>query len=328
MESLIFALTAVLPIILMVVIGYLIKKAGLVGADFAKAANKLVFRLFLPAMLFLNVYNIESLSELRFGYIGYAAAVVIIVFLVAIPLVLWITKPNERRGPLLQACFRSNFALIGLPLGESLFGAAGLASAGILSAVSIPLYNILAVISLSLFRRGGERPSVRKILLGIVKNPLIQSIFAAICVLGIRMILVQNGIAFRLSDLTPLFKVLTYLSNLATPLALLVLGIQFDFGTVKTLKKEIFFGTLMRSLFVPLCAIGFAFLGFRDHFNGAEFAAVTALFATPVAVSSVPMAQEMDADAILAGQLVVWTTPISAITIFAASFLLKAAGIF
>ncbi len=328
MESFVFALKAVLPIIAMVAIGYLIKRLGLVGADFAKVANKLVFRIFLPAMLFLNVYQIESAGDIRFGYIGYAALAVLAVFLIGIPAVMWVTKQNDRRGALLQACFRSNFALIGLPLAESLFGGSGLASAGLLSAVSIPLFNVLAVISLSVFRRGGERPGSKRILLGILKNPLIQSIALAIGILLVRALFVKNNISFRLTDLEPLYKVLTYLSNMATPLALLVLGIQFDFGTVKELRREILFGTLMRSLLVPLGALGVAFLCFRSHFNGGEFASLLSLFATPVAVSSVPMAQEMDADAALAGQLVVWSTLASAFSVFAASFLFKAAGIF
>ncbi len=327
MHSFIFALNAVLPIVIMVAIGYLIKRVGLVKADFAKTANKLVFRIFLPAMLFLNVYKIKSAGDIRFGYIGYAALAVLAVFLVGIPLVILVTKHNERRGALLQACFRSNFALIGLPLAESLFGESGLASAGILSAVSIPLFNIFAVIALSLFRRGGERPNVKKILLGIVQNPLIQSIALGILVLLLRALFVKNNIDFRLTELDPLYKALTYLSDLATPLALLVLGIQFDFGSVKELKKEILFGTLMRTFLVPLFAIGIAFLFFRNTFTGAEFATFIALFATPVAVSSVPMAQEMDADAALAGQLVVWSTLSSAFSVFAASFLLKVAGV-
>jgi predicted permease len=85
---------------------------------------------------------------------------------------------------------------------------------------------------------------------------------------------------------------------------------------------------IIRSLIVPLLGIGIAYLFFRESFGGAQFAALVAVFCTPVAVSSVPMAQEMNADVSLAGQLVVFTTVSSAFTVFLASFLLKAAGIF
>ncbi|MBQ8410057.1 MAG: AEC family transporter [Clostridia bacterium] len=328
MDSLIFALEAVLPIMIMVAIGYLIKRVGFLTVDMAKVINKLVFRIFLPAMLFLNVYRIESLASIELDYILYAVIATVLIFALSLPAVIAVTKRGERRGALLQACFRSNYALIGIPLSESLFGQAGVSVATLLSAASIPLFNILAVISLSVFGKGEQKPSVKKILLGIVKNPLIQSIFLGIVFLAVRALFVRNGISFRLTDLKPIYTVLGYLSSLATPLALLVLGVQFEFSAVRELKKEIFFGTLMRTAIVPVLGLGIAFIFFRQTFDGAKFAALIALFATPVAVSSVPMAQEMGADHTLAGQLVVWSTLISAITVFIASFLLKLAGVF
>ena len=142
------------------------------------------------------------------------------------------------------------------------------------------------------------------------------------------MVFVEHQIDFRLTDLRPLYTVLGYLSNLATPLALLMLGVQFEFSAVRELKREILFGTLIRTVLVPLLGLGIAYAFFRSSFDGAKFAALAALFATPVAVSSVPMAQEMGADHTLAGQLVVWTTLFSSVTVFVASFLLKLAGIF
>ena len=84
----------------------------------------------------------------------------------------------------------------------------------------------------------------------------------------------------------------------------------------------------MRTVVVPLLGLGTAYLFFRNIFGGAQFAAFVAVFATPVAVSSVPMTQEMDGDVILAGQLVVWTTLASAVSVFLVSFLLKAVGVF
>ncbi|MBQ6892878.1 MAG: AEC family transporter, partial [Clostridia bacterium] len=231
-------------------------------------------------------------------------------------------------GVLLQASFRSNYALIGLPLADSLFGEAGVAVTTLLSAVFIPMLNILAVISLSVFRRRNEKPSVKKILIGVIKNPLIRSIAAGLVALAIRAVFVKYGITLRLNEITPIYTVLTYLSDLATPLALLMLGVQFEFSAVASLKKEIFFGTLMRTVAVPCLGLGVAYFIFGNYFSGAHFAAFVAAFATPVAVSSVPMAQEMDGDEALAGQMVVWTALVSVISIFTASYLLKSAGIF
>ena len=328
MESLMFALNAVLPIILMVVAGYLLKRCGLMKADLAKPLNKLVFRVFLPVMLFLNVYKIENLGQMDFGYIIFVIVIIAMVFGISIPVVLCVTQKGEQRGALLQASFRSNYALIGIPLAQSLFGEAGVAVATLLSAVVIPLFNVLAVISLSVFRQNGKKTDVKKILSDIFKITLIQSIAAGLIVLGIRTLFVRWGIVFCLKDIKPVYKVLEYLSGMATPMALLVLGVQFEFSAVASLKREILYGTLARTLFVPLLGIGIAYLPFRDSFSGAHFAAFVAVFATPVAVSSVPMAQEMDSDVILAGQLVVWTTLFSALSVFLASFLLKFAGVF
>ena len=285
--------------------------------------NKLVFRVFLPSMLFLNVYNIRDFGTIDLGYIAYSAIVVLLIFGLSLPAVIWFEKRSGRRGVLLQATFRSNYALIGIPLAQSLFGDEGAMIATVLSAAVIPLFNVLAVISLTVFRSGGEKPSVKKILLDIVKNPLIQSIAFGLVVLGIRAIVANAQISFRLDEIQPLFTVLRYLSNLATPLALLVLGAQFEFSAISALKREIIFGTVIRTVIVPILGVGMAWLFFSDIFDGAHFAAFVAMFATPVAVSSVPMAQEMDGDTELAGQLVIWTTLVSAVSVFLVSYLLK-----
>jgi predicted permease len=228
----------------------------------------------------------------------------------------------------LQGIFRSNYALIGIPLAQSLFGDEGATVATLLSAIFVPALNVFAVISLSIFRKGGEKPSIKKIILGIIRNPLIQSIALGLVFLGIRAIFKNAEIDFRISQIPAIYTPLEYFSRSATPVALLVLGAQFEFSAVKELRREIIFGTLMRVCVVPILGLGTAYLFFSSQFSGAHFAAFVAVFATPVAVSSVPMAQEMDADSTLAGQLVVWTTLFSALSVFLASLLLKMAGIF
>ena len=198
MESLIFAFKAVAPIIIMVAIGYILKKVGFMSAEFAKAANKLVFRIFLPSMLFLNVYKITNIGDMDFGYIFYVIAMLVIIFAVSVPLVIAVSKKKCSRGALLQAAFRSNYALIGIPLAESLYGEAGVAVATLLSAFTIPMLNVLAVISLSIFRGDGGKADVKKILLGIAKNPLIGSVLAGVAVLGIRAVFEHFEIGFSL----------------------------------------------------------------------------------------------------------------------------------
>lgn len=326
-NSFIFAVNAVSPILLTVVIGYILKKATLLTADLAKAINKLVFRVFLPVMLFNNIYKISDLGSFRPGYIVYCVSAVAVIFALCLVFVIFFTKDPKKRASLLQGSFRANYALIGIPLAEALFGAEGVAVASILSAFTIPTFNIFAVISLSIFREGNEKPSVKKILLGIVKNPLIQGVAAGAVALLIRSLFVEFGVEFRLTDIEPAYKVITWLTNLASPLSLLVLGAQFEFSAVAALKREIISGVVIRNLIVPTLGLGIAYIFCKD-FGGAEFASLVAVFATPIAVSSVPMAQEMDADATLSGQLVVWSTVFSAFSVFFSSMILHSLGVF
>ena len=320
MEAFVFAVNAVLPIMLLVFLGYGLKRIGFIPAAFAPMANKLVFRVFLPVTLFLNVYGISSEMSIGIGYILYAMITVFVFFGLGNLLVVLVTKGN-RRAPLLQAVFRSNFALIGIPLAEALYGAEGVAVAALLSAVAIPLYNILAVLCFSIHSEG-KGLNAKKILCDIAKNPLIVAVL-----LGAVFLLFKNIIPdFSIERVTPLYKTLSYLSGMATPLALITLGAQFEFSAVKGLRREIVTGVLCRLVIVPFVALGIAYL--MRCFTGAHFAAFVALYASPVAVSSVPMAQELGGDTELAGQLVIWTTLVSALTIFLFSFCLKSLGVF
>lgn len=329
MDSLIFALSAVAPIVLMVVIGYSLKKLGFMNERFAKEANRLVFRIFMPVMLFVKIYGMQDFSDVNITFIGYAVIALLIVFFLSIPASIAIARQKNRRGVLIQAAVRSGYSLIGIPLAESLYGEAGAAAATILSAAVIPLFNVLAVISLvAIGNDGSKKVSVKSIILDIIRNPLILGIATALVFIGVRTVFAQFDIGFRLSNITPVMNVLQYLSNLAIPLALLVLGAQFEFSAVAALKREIVWGTLIRTVIVPAVTIGVAYFFLRDRFTPAHFATFVAVFATPVAVPSVPMVQEMGGDVTLAGQLVVWSTLVSAITVFIVTFLLRLGGAF
>lgn len=327
MDSFIFAISAVAPIIIMVALGYFLKRIGIVKKELAKPINRLVFTTLLPVLLFKNVYDIESFSSINIGYILFAVGITFVFFFIALFISRFATDRKNRRGVLVQAVFRSNYALIGIPLAESLYGEGGAALATILMAVIVPLFNILAVIALALYsEEEGQKVSVRKIALDIIKNPLIIGIFAGAAALGIRYLFTLGGIDFRLSDITPVWKVIGYLASSATPLALIILGVQFEFSAISGMKKELIWSVLLRCVAVPVTALSLAY--FLFDFSGAEFATFIAMFATPIAVSSVPMAQEMKGDAELCGQIVIWTTLVSGFTIFLYVFVLKSIGVF
>ena len=326
MEDIIFAVNAVLPIILMIVVGYFMKRIGLIKPDMALKLNTLVFRVFLPIMLFLNVYKIQNFNEIDFSFVLYAIGITVLLFAIGIPVMHVLFKENRQRSVMLQGIFRANYALVGIPLAESLFGSEGSIMASLLSAFIVPIFNILAVICLTIYSAGDKKPSIKGVLKGIAKNPLIQGIFCGLVALGIRAIFVKFNIGFRISDITPVYKTLQNLSSIATPLSLLVLGARFELSAIPHLKKHIIIGTINRCVIVPVLGISLAVL--LNRFSGAQFASFVACFCTPIAVSSVPMSQEMGADADLMGQLVVWSTVFSAFSIFIASYALKALGIF
>ncbi len=328
MDAFIFAADAVLPIIAIVAIGYVLKRIGLMTEQFSLAANKLVFYVFLPCMLFLGVYKIEGLGGIELGFAGYALTAELCIVALGFAIVSLFCKTGAKKGVLVQAAFRSNYALIGIPLAGALAGDAGIASASLLSVVFVPMINVLAVIVLSVFGERDRKPSLRGVLLDILRNPLIISVLSGVGVLGIRALLESAGSSFRLSDADALYRVIEYLSGMATPMALLVLGARFEFSAVAALRREIILGTLLRTVFAPLVGIGAALLLFRSEFTGAHFAAFVCAFATPVAVASVPMSQEMGGDSALAGQLVVWTTAVSSVTLFLLAYLLRLAGVF
>jgi predicted permease len=330
-DAFLFAAEAVLPIVLLIVLGYVLKRRGMLNKPFLDVGNKLTFRVLLPVMLFCNVYKIDRLSDVNVAFVLYGIGAVIILFLAAIAVCCAFTKDNAKRGSLIQSVFRSNYAIIGIPLAASLFGDKGAAAAGVMSAFCVPTFNILGVITLVIFNGNEEKQKadIKKIFLGVVKNPLIIGTVAGLAVLGIREIFVKTGISFRLSDVTVLFKTLENIKSICTPLALIVLGGKFEFSAVSRLRREIIFGTLVRTVAVPVIGLGTALLLKNTmSLSGEHFATYMGVFATPVAVASAIMAKEMGADDELAGQLVVWTSLVSTVTIFIYVTVLRIIGIF
>jgi predicted permease len=326
MDAFLFAFGAVTPLILIVALGYLLKRLDLFEAELGKRVNKVVFKILIPMTVFLNIYKIEDVGDVDPTYIVYAAIVTSIVFFVSLPLSSLITNVPNRRGVISQMMYRSNYALIGLPLAELICGPDGLSAAALLSVVSVSLFNAFAVVSFSIFEEEDKRINFKKIFVDILKNPLIIAILAGLVCLLTRKLLGACDISFRLSQITPLFKAITYIANSATPVALLCLGAQFEFSAIRSMKKEIICGVLLRTVIVPTLALGIAYLFF--DFTAGMFAAMIAAFATPVSVSSAPMAQEMGGDGELAGQLVLWSTAASSVTLFAFIYALRLLGAF
>ena len=330
---LVTAVNAVVPIVLMIALGYILRQKGMLGPEFLKTGNKLVFKLCLPTMLFVNVYNIESLADIQWDILIGCSVMLCIIFILGVGVAMLSTPDLRRRGVIAQCSFRSNYAIIGMPLAAALGGQEAEAVAAIMSSVTVPMLNILAVISLSLFVQEGGKPSAKRIFLDIAKNPLIQGVMLGLFCLVLRLLQIElwGEVVFALNHQAKfIYTVLIWLKNITTPLALLVLGGQFVFSAVRELKKEIIISTLMRLVMAPAIGIAAAYLMNRCglvSYGSTEYPALVALYATPVAVSSAIMATEMKNDEQLATQLVVWTTLFSGVTIFIIVCILMALGL-
>lgn len=361
--TLMTTVNAVAPIILLILLGYFLKRCRFFSADFVKAGNKLVFRVCLPCMLFVNIYDsLTSFRDIRWDVVLYCVAVICALFCISLIVAVVTTKQDKRRGVISQCVFRSNFAIIGFALAERLNG--DTAVVGIVSAFSISLFNILAVIALTVFVKkdapatvDGEQADVSQskkarfkaafkgfarktggILLDIVKNPLIIAVFLGLVFVGIRDIegictgAAASDVPFRFDNqLKFLYTVVKDLKAIASPFALIVLGGQFEFSAVKGMTKEIVVSSVFRVIIAPLMGIGIAVLLCKCtpllDFGPEIYPTLVALFGTPVAVSSAIMAGEMDNDGQLAAQLVVWTSLASIVTISVTVFILLSFGL-
>jgi len=340
-DKLMFTCNAVLPIVLTILVGYILKILKVFPPEFFKLLNKLSFRCCLPTMLFLNVYRINNLSEVveYKGIVFFTFVAITATFILSAILSAIFIKDKRQKGVMVQAAYRSNNAIIGLSIVISLMSSnpnydKAVAVASILMSLFIPLFNILAVISLTMFMSDeGKGIDIRSILVKIIQNPLIIGCAAGFVVLMIRYFIPEQTDSsgtvykvFTIKDNLPfLYRTMEMVGNCATTVALIALGGNFAFSAVSRLKNLIITGTFARVLLVPVATLVSAyFIGF----NEIEFPALIALFGTPTAVSSVPMATEMDNDEELAGQLVVWSSIASAFTLFAIIYTCTQVGIF
>ncbi len=330
------AVNAVFPIVLLILLGYGLRQKNIIDENFVKKGNALVFKVCLPSLFFVNIYEIDNLSDLPWDTVIYCTLAVLALFLIGMAVAVVGTKEPNRRGVICQCCFRSNFNIIGITLAAQLGGEAAATVSAVIATLVVPMFNVLAVIALSVFLRDetGKKPSAGKMVADILKNPLIIAAFAGIACLGIRALQrnLFGEVVFALNtDLAFVYSALKNLKAIATPLALLVLGGQFQFSVVKGMFREIAVGTALRLVIAPVLCIGTALL--LERFFGIvscgpdTMPAMLALFGSPVAVTSAVMASQMKNDEQLATQLVVWTSIGSIFTVFAQVCILMAAGL-
>jgi len=332
LDKFFFTCNAVFPIIVLIWLGYIIKIKGILSQDFFKSLNKLCFNILLPFLLFYNIYNVSDIYNIlqNWKVTLFSTILILVIYFLGFCVVHFFVENSKQKGVVLQCIFRSNFAIIGIPLATTLSqgNPEPVAIAAVISTISIPLFNILATITLNIFLRensdGNETNiKLKEVLIKIIKNPLIRGVFIGILLLVIREFIPTNLTGKRIfsikSELPFLYTAIEMVAKSATPLALIALGGEFTFEAISKLKKLICLGTVFRIVIVPGICLSLAYV---FGFSKLYFPALIGLFGTPVAVSSVPMAAQMNNDSELAGQLVVWTTLFSSVTMFSEIFIL------
>lgn len=307
MENLILSLNVVLPLFITMSLGYFLKYLNMFDNNTLDTMNNITFKSFLPMLLFYNIYKTDLQGVFNLKLMIFSATCVIALYLILYLIVPLIEKDNKKRGALLQGLFRSNFVIFGIPITESLFGSEKVGDAALLIAVIVPLFNILSVIALETFR--GGKPDFRKISIGIIKNPLI----IASC-LGILTLLLKIKIP------TAIEKTISDVSKIATPLSLILLGASFKFDNIKKYLKQTTIAVVGKTILTPCIILPICIMfGYR----GVELSTLMIIFAAPTAISSFTMAQQMDSDSDLAGQIVIFTSAFCVVTVFMWIFILK-----
>ena len=303
--DLLFSANAVVPIFLLIILGYVLTRIKLWDAHFLKVANEVCFKCLLPVLLFYNVATaniFEVFNTKLILYVCTCACVLCGLLFIIIPL---FVKDPKRRGVMIQGTFRSNFLLFGVPLALSIGGSQGAVLAAIVAAFYVPVINMLSVISLYVFS-DAEDKNLKAALLGILKNPLIIG-----GVSGLIFSFIRNYIGFELPTIidTTLYNI----KSTATPIAFMILGGDLKFGNMLRNVKVSIISVLGKIVVIPAVMLTVsALLGF----NELEMAILMAVFATPNAVSSYAMARNYKADYELAGEIITLGTLLSVFSMF------------
>ena len=336
-DNILYSLNAVVPLILLMSLGFILKYKKVFSEDFFNGIDKIVFYLALPVYIFNEVSNaeIDEVFDVKLAVYGICGITISFILLMIIAPLVMRKNHSYSTGALIQGIYRANFALLGVPLAGNLFGSAGSASAAMAMVFAVPLFNIFGVVALAVHSPDeyGEqnqtqpktkKVSFKKIFINVLKNPLI---------IGVML-----GIPFMFFDIIPVMiqRSINYISGMSTPLALIGLGAGFNMANFLRFKENTnenkgkikipisLTAAFLRVIVMPLIFVTAAvLLGFRD----AGLIVIFVLFGTPTAVGSYILAKNMNGDYELAGEIVVLTTLMCPATIFIGSFILRTLGL-
>ncbi len=308
-------LQAVLPVFLVIAIGASARRFGFIGEPFIDTANRLVYYLLLPALLFYKIgtSNFREAFNASLVIGGYAATLT--TFLIAIFLSRQMGITPGERGSFVQGAVRANLAYVGLPVVFSAIGDIGLRKAGILLGFMVPLINSLAIVALVTPHANGTgrgRENMAQVAYQLATNPVLLSAF-----FGVLWSLYKIPLP-ALADRT-----LAILSSATLPLSLLCLGGAFSFERARSGFRVAALAAGLKTLLLTAIAVAvYRWLGL----TGQDLRVGAIMMGCPTAVVTYVMASQLKGDTNLAGTIIVVSTAISAVTITGWLFLLRAAG--
>ncbi len=305
-----FSFNAIAPLMLLVLLGIILKRIGLISESLNNGVNKLLFQTAFPISLFYNIAGMELSEFFSLRLLLFAVLTIITIAILLVLLVPRVLSDRRKCGAFIQGVYRGNYLLLGYPLARNLFGEAGIGPTAMLLPLVIALYNVLAVFILEYFSDGSsERIRWSRIFVSVLKNPLIIGAAAGVIFasLPVSLPLVLDRTARDIA-------------GIANPLALIMLGSQINAKQMNGRLKLVFSATVLRLMIIPAIVVLLAVLvGFRDSELGALFI----LFCAPTAVSSYIMAKNMNSDSDLAAQIIVGTTALSGVSLFIFTFALR-----
>ncbi len=313
MENLIFSLNATVPVFLMMVLGYLFHKIGWMDDDFASKMNRFVFRVPLPVLLFGDLAAVDFARVWNMKFVMFCFGVTVISIAVSAGIsFLW--KDRSIQGEFIQASYRSSAAILGIAFIQNIYGTAGMAPLMIIG--SVPLYNVMAVLVLSLFRpgqRGVDRDVLKTTLRGVATNPIIIGIAAGLLWSALRLPMPQI-----------MGKMISSVGGVTTPMGLMAMGAAFDlrraFARVKPAVTAAFIKLIgFCAVFLPAAVR----LGFREE----ELVAILVMLGSATTVTCFVMAKNMGHEGVLSSSVVMLTTLFSAFTLTGWLYLLRSTGL-
>jgi predicted permease len=312
-NNIIFTFNIIAPVFLIIALGFAIKKIGVINENFVAITSKFVFNISLPAFIFMKISNIDLTATLDMGQIIFIYAGTLLVYFIIWIIASFFIKDGRDLSVFVQGAYRSNYAIVGLAIIANLFGDEGLGKASLILAFLLPLYNVLAVIILTVPMRKERKLNLHSTVQEIILNPLIVAVIVAL-----------PFSYFNLELPSMLLTTGNFLADVALPLALIGIGGSLNIENIKRASTLAFSSSILKLIVVPAILTFFAYsFGYRAMDLGIMFI----LFACPTAIVSFIMAEAMGANSKLAGNIVVISTIGSVITISAAIILLKSVGL-